>query len=218
MRLPWWCFWWLQDSSHEAQHIACRLPRCSWQQQKSVLEADLQRIWASSDGASQLTMNFDCHCTQYAGLSYNSILGKFMVFSTDAEISRKMLSVNDASSLLMAVHPSAKNILGTHLTGLKPLFTIAVELCCVGASNCALKYHLRPVFIRLECCSYCSAGPSNLAFMHGPAHKAIRKSFLALFTRKALGTYVELQDGIVRRHIAQWLQSDSEREIRPFIR
>ena len=54
--------------------------------------------------------------------------------------------------------------------------------------------------------------------MHGPAHKAIRKSFLALFTRKALGTYVELQDGIVRRHIVQWLQSDSEREIRPFIR
>ena len=54
--------------------------------------------------------------------------------------------------------------------------------------------------------------------MHGQAHKAIRKSFLALFTRKALGTYVELQDGIVRRHIAQWLLSDSEREIRPFIR
>ena len=55
--------------------------------------------------------------------------------------------------------------------------------------------------------------------MHGPPHKAIRKSFLALFTRKALGTYVELQDAIVRRHIAQWLQSNAgEHEIRPFIR
>lgn len=54
--------------------------------------------------------------------------------------------------------------------------------------------------------------------MHGPPHKAIRKSFLALFTRKALGTYVELQDGVVRRHIAEWLQTDGEREIRPFIR
>ena len=72
--------------------------------------------------------------------------------------------------------------------------------------------------MRLTICSLRFAGPSNLAFMHGPAHKAIRKSFLALFTRKALGTYVELQDGIVRRHIAQWLQSDSEREIRPCIR
>lgn len=61
-----------------------------------------------------------------------------MVFSTDVDVSRKMLSVNNPSSLLMAVHPSAKNILG----------------------------------------------PNNLAFMHGPPHKAIRKSFLALFTRK----------------------------------
>lgn len=107
-----------------------------------------------------------------AGLSYNSILGKFMVFSTDVEVSRKMLSVNDPSSLLMAVHPSAKNILG----------------------------------------------PNNLAFMHGAPHKAIRKSFLALFTRKALGTYVELQDGIIRRHISEWLQTPGQREIRPFIR
>ncbi len=47
-----------------------------------------------------------------AGLSYNSILGTFMVFSTDTDVSRKMLSVNDPSSLLMAVHPSARNILG----------------------------------------------------------------------------------------------------------
>jgi cytochrome P450 family 710 subfamily A protein len=105
-------------------------------------------------------------------MSYNSILGKFMVFSTDVEVSRKMLSVNDPGSLLMAVHPSAKNILG----------------------------------------------PNNLAFMHGPPHKAIRKSFLALFTRKALGTYVELQDGIIRRHIAEWLRVPGEREIRPLIR
>lgn len=102
-----------------------------------------------------------------AGLSYNSILGKLMVFSTDVDVSRRMLSVNDESSLLMAVHPSAKSILG----------------------------------------------PNNLAFMHGPAHKAIRKSFLALFTRKALGTYVELQDGVVRTHIADWLTADEGREI-----
>ena len=61
-------------------------------------------------------------------------------------------------------------------------------------------------------------GPKNLAFMHGPPHKAIRKSFLALFTRKALGTYVELQDGIVRRHITQWLKAEGEREVRPYIR
>ena len=69
---------------------------------------------------------------QYAGLSYNSILGTFMVFSTDAEVSRKMLSVNDPSSLLMAVHPSAKNILGENYTRfklhLKLLYSFAVRV------------------------------------------------------------------------------------------
>jgi cytochrome P450 family 710 subfamily A protein len=29
-------------------------------------------------------------------------------------------------------------------------------------------------------------GPRNIAFLHGPEHKQLRKSFLALFTRKAL--------------------------------
>ena len=36
-------------------------------------------------------------------------------------------------------------------------------------------------------------GPKNLAFMHGPDHKALRKSFLSLFTTKALGVYAQLQ-------------------------
>lgn len=61
-------------------------------------------------------------------------------------------------------------------------------------------------------------GEGNLAFMHGPPHKAIRKSFLSLFTRKALSTYVELQDGIIRSHIGKWLQKEGEREIRFDIR
>ena len=61
-------------------------------------------------------------------------------------------------------------------------------------------------------------GPNNLAFKSGPAHKAIRKSFLALFTRKALGTYLQLQDGIIRRHLQAWGQVKGEREIRNFVR
>ena len=95
-----------------------------------------------------------------------------MIFTTDAEISRRVFSYNDPDTLLMAVHPSGKNILGE----------------------------------------------GNLAFMHGPPHKAIRKSFLSLFTRKALATYVELQDGIIREHLQQWQQIDGEREIRLFVR
>lgn len=108
----------------------------------------------------------------FPGFSWNSILGKFMVFTTDADISRKVFSYNDPETLLMAVHPSGKNILGE----------------------------------------------GNLAFMHGPPHKAIRRSFLSLFTRKALATYVEVQDGVIRRFLNEWLHTDGEREIRPFVR
>ena len=64
----------------------------------------------------------------FPGFSYNSLVGKFMVFITDAELSRHVFSYNDPDTLLMAVHPSGKNILGSN----------------------------------------------NLAFMHGPPHKAIR--------------------------------------------
>ena len=45
-------------------------------------------------------------------MTYNSILGKFMVMVTDTDVSRRVFSFNDTSTLLMAVHPSAKNILG----------------------------------------------------------------------------------------------------------
>jgi cytochrome P450 family 710 subfamily A protein len=41
-------------------------------------------------------------------------------------------------------------------------------------------------------------GTRNIAFMHGPEHKKLRKSFLALFTRRALSTYIQQQDGIIR--------------------
>jgi sterol 22-desaturase len=63
-------------------------------------------------------------------------------------------------------------------------------------------------------------GKDCFCFVHGPAHKALRKSFMALFTRKALSTYVELQDGLIRSHLEKWLTKfeGEEVEIRPFVR
>ena len=43
--------------------------------------------------------------------------------------------------------------------------------------------------------------------------QAIRKSFLSLFTRKALNTYVQCQDGVIRRHIGEWLAQHSSQEL-----
>lgn len=50
-------------------------------------------------------------------------------------------------------------------------------------------------------------GARNIAFLHGPEHKALRKSFLALFTRRALGVYVTKQDQVICNHVRQWLAS-----------
>ncbi|PRW58849.1 cytochrome P450 [Chlorella sorokiniana] len=61
-------------------------------------------------------------------------------------------------------------------------------------------------------------GANNLAFLHGPEHKAMRKSFVSLFTRKALSTYTELQDGIIRRHLAEWMKQPEFREMRDDVR
>ena len=109
-----------------------------------------------------------------AGVSFNSLFGKYILFVTDAAKCRELMAANDPDRLLMVLHPSAKNILGK----------------------------------------------DNMAFSHGPEHKAIRKSFLSLFTRRALSVYVQLQDGIIRRSIASWLDQfeGKEFEIRDFVR
>ncbi|GIL60159.1 hypothetical protein Vafri_14781 [Volvox africanus] len=61
-------------------------------------------------------------------------------------------------------------------------------------------------------------GKTNIAFMSGPQHKALRKSFLALFTRKALGLYVLKQDAIIRQNFDEWMSMSGPLEVRPLIR
>lgn len=111
----------------------------------------------------------------FPGMSWHSIVGVFTIFVTDAALSRHVFNHNGPDSLLMQLHPSAKNILGDR----------------------------------------------NIAFLHGPDHKALRKSFLALFTRKALGVYVKKQDEIICTHISNWLGPSGavqSLETRPLIR
>ena len=61
-------------------------------------------------------------------------------------------------------------------------------------------------------------GANNLAFLHGPEHKAMRKSFVSLFTRKALSTYTHLQNDIIRGALARWMEKPEFREIRDDVR
>eukprot|EP00760_Papus_ankaliazontas_P038493 PhM_4_TR9144/c0_g1_i1/m.90240/K09832/CYP710A; sterol 22-desaturase len=95
------------------------------------------------------------------GLSWNSIIGMFMLFSTRAETSQKIFAMNGPDTLTLALHPNAKTILGD----------------------------------------------DNIAFMTGPEHKALRTSFLHLFSSKALGIYLTIQERTMNKHIAEWLEN-----------
>lgn len=106
------------------------------------------------------------------GMSWNSMLGKFMIFSANTDVTRKVLSNNGPDSFEMVLHPNGRIILGN----------------------------------------------TNIAFMHGPEHLALRKSFLELFTRKALGVYLEIQEKAIHKHISMWLKAEHTAEMRTRVR
>jgi len=99
---------------------------------------------------------------QYAihGVSWNSILGKYTLFSTKADHCQKIFMYNSVDTLTLELHPSAKVILGA----------------------------------------------DNIAFMTGPEHKALRASFLHLFSPKALGVYLKVQERQLMKYIAKWIR------------
>ena len=105
---------------------------------------DRQRSWAATSG----------------GLSWNSLVGFFAIFSAKANISRLVLTKNSPNDFVMWLHPNGVKLFGDH----------------------------------------------NIAFMTGSALKALRKSFLNLFTRKALGVYLSIQERIIHQHTNTWLR------------
>ncbi len=71
--------------------------------------------------------------------------------------------------------------------------------------------HPRPPHVQI-------LGEHNIAFIHGDIHKALRRSFLALFTRRALGMYLALQEAEIRKHLAEWVALGREIDIRTYVR
>lgn len=64
-------------------------------------------------------------------------------------------------------------------------------------------------------------GKDNIAFLNGPEHKELKASLLPLFTYRALSIYLSIQDGHIRRCLAEWQvkskQSTNGMEMRPLI-
>ena len=73
-----------------------------------------------------------------------------------------MLSVNDPSSLLMAVHPSAKNILGENYTCFELHFrNCGIALLYGLKRNSELGSHLRPPLVRLTLAASAPQAPAT---------------------------------------------------------
>lgn len=51
--------------------------------------------------------------------------------------------------------------------------------------------------------------PKNFVFMNGKAHVQYRRKLNPLFTRRALGIYLPIQEEIIRKHIKQWVEAGS---------
>ncbi|KAK7195395.1 cytochrome p450-like protein [Novymonas esmeraldas] len=49
-------------------------------------------------------------------------------------------------------------------------------------------------------------GDNNIAFQSGPGHKALRSSFMNLFTTKALSLYLPIQERLIHEHTRRWVK------------
>jgi len=64
-------------------------------------------------------------------------------------------------------------------------------------------------------------GKGNMAFLQGDVHKKLRKQLLVLFTKKALGKYLSIQETAIRRYINDWFELPKKEgtiTMRPLIR
>ncbi|KAG0605206.1 hypothetical protein M758_9G039700 [Ceratodon purpureus] len=93
------------------------------------------------------------------GISWNALLGKFVLFVRDSELSQKVFANVRPDAFHLVGHPLGRKLFGEH----------------------------------------------NLIFMFGEEHKDLRRRLAPLFTLKALGVYISIQEKTQREHIAKWL-------------
>ena len=61
-------------------------------------------------------------------------------------------------------------------------------------------------------------GEGSVLFMSGPKHQELRRSFLKLFTRKAVSVYLIIQHKVAQECIQKWLQQKEGKDIRENLR
>lgn len=53
-------------------------------------------------------------------------------------------------------------------------------------------------------------GKDNIAFLHGPKHQALRRSLLPLFTKRAMATYLKIQEAKIKAHLDKWVENTKD--------
>eukprot|EP00850_Spirogloea_muscicola_P023740 SM000385S14618 [mRNA] locus=s385:33530:36853:+ [translate_table: standard] len=94
----------------------------------------------------------------HSGLSWNALIGKYIVFIRDVELSHKVFANVRPDGFHLVGHPLGNKLFGEH----------------------------------------------NLIFMMGDEHKDLRRRLAPLFTAKALGLYIEIQERTIRQHVTLW--------------
>eukprot|EP00850_Spirogloea_muscicola_P010270 SM000060S19602 [mRNA] locus=s60:68498:71851:- [translate_table: standard] len=94
----------------------------------------------------------------HSGLSWNALIGKYIVFIRDVELSHKVFANVRPDGFHLVGHPLGNKLFGEH----------------------------------------------NLIFMMGDEHKDLRRRLAPLFTAKALGLYIEIQERTIRQHVTRW--------------
>ncbi|KAF7292607.1 Cytochrome P450 [Mycena indigotica] len=111
-----------------------------------------------------------------------------------------------------SVHPTMENYRKGWDSG--PLSVASVfNIFIVMASSNEYARKIMNSPLQVEPCLVHSAKsillPENWIFLNGKTHVEFRRGLTALFTRKALGIYVAIQDKTTRAHFAQWSQEFS---------
>ncbi|KAG7090809.1 hypothetical protein E1B28_009893 [Marasmius oreades] len=119
-----------------------------------------------------------------------------------------------------SMHPSLENYMKQWNSGaLSALSVFNIFIVMASTTEYSRKILNSPTYA--EPCLVYSAktilNPKNWVFLNGREHVEYRRVLNMLFTRKALGLYVDIQDRITRKHFASWVDKSDKPQAKPIM-
>ncbi|KAF9269921.1 cytochrome P450 [Marasmius fiardii PR-910] len=119
-----------------------------------------------------------------------------------------------------SMHPSLENYMKQwNLGALSALSVFNIFIVMASTTEHSRKILNSPSYT--EPCLVYSAkvilNPKNWVFLNGKEHVEYRRILNLLFTRKALGLYVDIQDRITRQHFKSWVDNSDKPQAKPIM-